>query len=171
MKTFTRGLSAIAASGLLTACVTLPLGAEVQQNFCETIAEALQQSPAMLQEEADAGHGRAQLAYAIVLDHGLNGRLPDHDLAMAYRERAVAVRGTTTTAIYVPGINKVPGHTQLVSIPRTDVSVAEMRTVDACLALLSSKQLDSTALRRGVCGGSENYQRLKALWSAAHPTA
>ena len=171
MRTFTRGLSVIVASGLLSACVTLPLGAGVQQTFCETIAEALQQAPATLQEEADAGHGRAQLAYAIVLDHGLNGRLPDHDLAMVYRERAVAVRGTTTTAIYVPGVNKVPGHTQLVSIPRTDVSGTEMRALDACLALLSSNEMNSTALRRGVCGGAENYQRLKALWRAAHPTA
>jgi hypothetical protein len=153
---------------LLAGCVSLPLSADRQLVFCRSIDMALEQSPAALRKSADAGDGHAQLALSIVQTYGLNGEPVDSTAAVYNRGRALASRGSTTTAIYVPGYLKVPGHTQLISIPVTDVSEIEDRAVAACVAVLASPGNDARArIAKGVCGGAENYRRLSAGWANA----
>lgn len=165
---------------LLAGCVSLPLSADRQLAFCRSIDMALAQSPAALRASADAGDGHAQLALSIVQAHGLNGAPVDSTAAAYNRGRALASRGTTTTAIYVPGYLKVPGHTQLISVPVTDVSESEARTVDRCVELLvmpvqdprspmgdAQAKMTTDLLDKGACGGEENYRRLSADWAKA----
>ncbi len=174
-----RGLGA-ALIILLAGCVSLPLSADRQLAFCRSIEMALEQSPAALRENADAGDGHAQLALSIVQAHGLNGAAVDPAAAAYNRGRALASRGTTTTAIYVPGYLKVPGHTQLISVPVSDVSESEERTVDTCVAILvmpvqkahspmadAQAKMTTDLLDKGACGGTENYRRLSAGWAKA----
>ncbi len=173
------GLGAVVVL-LLAGCVSLPLSADRQLAFCRSIEMALEQSPAALRESADAGDGHAQLALSIVQAHGLNGESVDEAAASINRNRAMASRGTTTTAIYVPGYLKVPGHTQLISVPVTDVSAIEAQTVDACVALLvlpvqephtpmadAQARITRNLLAKGACGGAENYGRLSLGWAKA----
>jgi hypothetical protein len=158
----------VALALLVAGCVSLPLSADRQLAFCQSIAMALEQSPAALRESADAGDGHAQLALSIVQTYGLNGEPVDSTAANYNRGRALASRGTTTTAIYVPGYLKVPGHTQLISIPVTDVSEIEERTVAACVAILESPGNNTQAqIADGACGGGENYRRLSEGWAKA----
>jgi hypothetical protein len=124
MKRVFAGL--ILSTFVLTACVTL--GPEQRSRLSGTVEIAAQLPPAEIKAAADAGDGHAQLSYSLVLRYGLNHTPTNASLADVYRGRAVASRGSTTTAIYVPAAGKMPGHTQLISVPKYDVSEVEARS-------------------------------------------
>ena len=149
----------------LSGCATVgdprlaPLSAQI-------IDSALTGAPAQLQQAADQGNANAQFSYSIVLHYGLNGARQDADAAGAYRRLALASRGTTTSAIYVPS-GKHSGHTQLISIPRYDITAGEAKSIDACVDTLSSRLRADLVTTQ--CGGPANYARLADLWAKARP--
>jgi hypothetical protein len=130
----------------------------------QIVEQALTQPPADLRQAADQGSASAQLSYSIVLRYGLKGSRTDVGAADAYRRQALASRGTTTTAIYVP-TGKHSGHTQLISIPRYDISGGTAKATDDCVDALQA-QIKPEAITN-QCGGVANYIRLAGLWSGA----
>jgi len=156
-------------SGLcLAGCVSL--SPTVQAQFSQIVFAALTRSPDALQSAADAGDGHAQLSYALVLQYGLNGATPDDGQAGYYRQMATAARGSTTSAVYVPGYRKAPGHTQLITMPQYDVTEREAQSAQACAELLAEGAEGRDVANKtesGVCGGPQNYARLAGLWQRA----
>jgi hypothetical protein len=159
---------AAALTGLVLAgCATMdsPRTAALSASFVEV---ALTHAPAELRAAADRGEAGPQLSYSIVLRYGLNGTAPNAVAADVYEKAALASRGTTTTAIYVPD-GKHSGHTQLISIPRYEISAAMGRAADVCAdALRSGLKADVITTQ---CGGPDAYLRLADLWSKAAPRA
>lgn len=152
----------------LSGCATL--SPDLQARFSQSVEVALTEAPDDLRRAADTGDGHAQLSYSIVLRYGLNGEAENPISAGEYRARAVASRGTTTTAIYVPGYKKSPGHTQLIAVPHFDVGEMEARAAEHCAMLLASGATPETAasdLQAGVCGGPDAYRRMQVLWIKA----
>ena len=161
---FSVGMGSISLAG----CVTLSPATQAQ--FSETIFAALTQSPDRLQASTDAGDGHAQLSYALVLQYGLNGMASDVQKADAYRQKATASRGSTASAVYMPGYKKAPGHTQLITVPRYDVTELEAQSVETCTALLAAGAEGENVTDKvtsGICGGPQNYARLASLWQHA----
>lgn len=162
-----RMIVATVATLMLGGCATL--APEVQARFDNRVIEAAELTPgAQLKTMADTGDGHAQYSYSLVLRYGLQADTPvDVPAADVYRARAMASRGSQTTAIYVPGTKKTAGHTMLVDMPQYDVLPLEARTVEACLALLTATSAPADI--GGVCGGPDNFQRLKAQWHGTVP--
>ena len=160
-----RELCAVTAILAMSGCATMgnPQAGALSAQILE---QALTQSPADLRQAADQGGAAAQLSYSIVLRYGLNGARRDAEAANAYQTRALASRGTTTTAIYVP-TGKHSGHTQLISIPRYDISGAIAKAADDCADTLKAQPKAETVTTQ--CGGAANYVRLADLWSKAVP--
>lgn len=134
------------------------------------IAMALEISPPDLFKSADSDEAYAQLAASIVLTFGLNGVRIDPAAAAKYRELALRVRGYTDTSIYVPGYANVSGQTRRVKLPNVGISIAELKASDRCVSLISgshSMQSAEVVVRRGVCGGPNNYRRLSKKWADA----
>jgi hypothetical protein len=146
----------------LTACATLSPQARV--GLTNAVQAAAEEAPIDLQVRAEGKDAHAQLSYSLVLRYGLNHTPVDITKAGYYRRMAAQSRGTTTTAIYVPAAGKVAGHTQLISVPKYDVTEREAVVADECAALLDSATAtpDPTA-----CGDAENYARLRPLWARA----
>ncbi len=160
---------ATGATLLLGGCVTLT--PQLQAQFSNRIIDAAEQtSGAELKILADAGDGHAQYSYSLVLRYALQSDTPvDVVAADAYRARAVASRGTVTSAVYVPGTKKTAGHTMLINTPTYDVSSTEAGVVEACVALLTAATVPSDI--GAVCGGPDNFQKLKAQWHGVVPPA
>ncbi len=157
-------IAVLAFAAALGGCVTV-MSPQMRVAFSATVDDALQKSPADLKAQADTGQARAQLSYSIVLRYGLNGTPVDVAAADHYRALAIAQRGTTTTAIYVPGYAKVPASTELVDIPVYDVPLGAAIVAEACAAALATPP--GQAQDVDACGGADNTARLSALWKAA----
>ncbi len=147
----------------VSACATIN-NPQLAALSAQIVESALTQPPAQLQQAADSGSANAQFSYSIVKKYGLNGVAVDLDAAAAYRKLALASRGTTNTAIYVP-TGKHSGHTQLVSIPRYDISSLAATTVDNCTDALSSRMRPEAVTTQ--CGDPTTYTRLADLWVKA----
>ncbi|MFK0297956.1 hypothetical protein ACIQTU_01935 [Brevundimonas sp. NPDC090276] len=114
---------------------------------------ALNESVDALRKKSDEGDRPAQYALSFLMQTGLRGVEKDALGAEALRARAGENR-TTSTAVYMPGVNGKPGTTMLVPITSPGVSDAEARRLDACgLTLL----LGEPALGAMVCGSPEAY--------------
>ena len=137
--------------------------------YCAPLDVALTSLPESLRTAAQSGEAQAQFSYAIVLANGLNGVVPNGKDAQDWRTKAVAPRGTRASSIYVPGAKHQAGSVMMISVPVYDVSFEQQIAVDDCIAALKAPadriQLDQVA--KGLCGGLENYQRLRAAWAAA----
>lgn len=158
-----RLITVIAPVFLLGGCATLgdPQAASLSAKIVET---ALVGTPAELQQAADNGNAPAQLSYSIVLRYGLNGVKPDAERASVYRTRATSSRGSTNTAVYLPD-GKHSGHTQLISVPRYDLSESVAKATDDCAGALNARlKPDSIG---DQCGGPGNYTHLSDLWAKA----
>ncbi len=152
----------------LSGCATL--SPELQARYSTSVEMALTTAPDELKAAADKGDGHAQLGYSFVLRYGLNGVPADPASADAYRARAVASRGTTTSAVYVPGYKRVPGHTQLLNVPQYDVNLTEADAAQDCAAVLAgtfAKDLADKKVQSGTCGGEAGFIRLQSLWAKA----
>ena len=160
-RTLWAGLFVLALAG----CATMG-DPRVAALSVQVVESALTEAPVELQRAADQGQANAQLSYSIVLRYGLNGTKADADAAKAYHMLALASRGTTTTAIYVPN-GKHSGHTQLVSIPRYDISGATAWAADDCVDALQT-QVKAEAIGNR-CGGADTYTHLAGLWAQARP--
>ncbi len=144
---------------------------ETQRAWSSDIDLALSQPPAALRADADAGNRHAMIAYALVLHYGLHGQPVDAKTADAYVARAVRPVRYDTMFIWIAATKKMPGHLMPVSTPIYDYSPAQARVVDACAAIVAPQgdPADLAAkLEKGVCGGTDNYHRLKGLWHATN---
>ena len=142
---------------------------DVAKLDCAPIEVALWLPVAALRAEAERGDAQAQFAWSLVLANGLNGQVANPTLATDWRAKATAMRGTTVSQVYLPGINNLPGSLMAVSVPVYEVSLSQQIIVDSCVMVLNSS-LDARSLARveqGVCGGSENFVRLRQAWLAA----
>ncbi len=168
-------LAVAVAAIALTGCVSLT--PEMQARLSGPVEEAAVSGRALLEPSAQAGNARAQLSWSLVLRYGLHGVTADADQAKLWRTRAVASRGSTTTAVWVPGYKKVPGHTQIMTLPKYDLTETEAQVAEACAALLDAPGTEAArtqALDKGTCGGAVNYEKLRPVWAAAkaeHPPA
>lgn|GEM_PF-1491071 len=161
------GLISIALTGLVGCATFTP---ELQAQNSAPVEIALTESPAELKNLADQGSAQAQLAYSFVLRYALNGESADPNEAARYRALATQSRGSTTTAVYAPGALKMPGHTQLLTLPRYDINEAQAEMAEKCASALD-KDADggnvSAQLASGVCGGAQAFAKLKPLWARA----
>ena len=165
MRLFHLSFTAVAVV-TLAGCVTL--SPQTQALLSGPVRDAALSGPAALEPLAQAGNAKAQLSWSLVLRYGLHGVKVDADQARLWRTRAVASRGTTTTAVWVPGFKKTPGHTQLMTLPVYDVNETQAEVAETCAALLDQPGADLQAkLDKGVCGGAGMYAQLKPLWLAA----
>lgn len=106
-----------------------------------------------LRRQSDDGNRQAQYALSFLMQTGLRGVEKDALGAEALRARAGETR-TTSTAVYVPGVNGNPGTTMLVPVSSPGVSDAEARRLDVCgMTLL----LGEPALGAALCGSPEAY--------------
>lgn len=152
----------------LTGCATL--APDLQQTLCEPISVALETAPSMLKLQADSDNKPAQYSYAIVLKYGLNGVPADPVLAETYRQKAIAPISNQMMSIYVPAAGKVPGHMMFINQPVYAKGTPSSSVIEACLAVLATDAPDAQAseqMNKGVCGGAQNYQRLKNAWQLA----
>ena len=157
----------LAAVGL-AGCVSLT--PERQAQWSGPVEDAAMGMPADLQARAAGGQAKAQLSWSLVVRYGLHGVTADVAEAQKWRTRAVASRGSQTTAVWVPGFKKTPGHTQIMQIPVYDVTETQAQVAEACAALLDAPGTDaalSAALAKGTCGGRDNYVRLGREWAVA----
>ena len=165
MRIFHPGLAAVAVMAL-AGCVTF--SPQTQAWLSGPVRDAAISGQAVLEPMAQAGNAKAQLSWSLVLRYGLHGVKADAEQAKLWRTRAVASRGTTTTAIWVPGYKKTPGHTQLMNLPVYDVNETQAEVAEACADLLDQPGADlQVRLDKGVCGGADNYAQLRPLWLAA----
>lgn len=163
-----------ASIGILLACLGLSacatLSPQAQLNACNDIETALRESPSRLQRDADAGDGHAQMAWSIALRYGLGGVARDPAAADAYRQKATAVRGQSTSFIWIAATKKTAGYLMPVTNYTYDIWPNAGAAVDACVSLLAAEPAPgvlAAQLDKGVCGGQANYNKLKAEWQDA----
>ncbi len=155
---------------VLSGCVSL--SPETQKFLCSAIDYALSETPDVIKNQADAGNHHAQLSYAVVLRYGLNHTPINVAEADVYRDRAIQPVRMNTNFIWIAGSKKIPGHMMPVTTPIYEVSPLEAKVVDECLALLTApaEPADQEArLTKGICGGADNYTRLKDNWQSVAP--
>ncbi|MBW8733522.1 MAG: hypothetical protein JF571_04285 [Asticcacaulis sp.] len=153
---------AIVAGLVLSGCVTLT--PENQRNLCTTIERALTVPEDQLEASRQP---RDRFAASIALRYGLNGAPHNEVLADAILARLTAPH-TQMMSYYVSGTKKIPGHMVFMPMTTYEINPYEVQVVENCLTLLSDQgQPPQAALEGGVCGGAENYRRLKDLWTKA----
>lgn len=158
-------LLAMTATLGLAGCVTV--SPQTQLLWSQDIDLALSSSPDRLRMLAEAGDRHAQIAYGLVLRYGLHGVPADPARADDYVARATRVLRYNTLMIWMPATKKAPGYMMPVTTPVYGYSPAQARGVDDCARLLDQAGDPpdlAGRLERGVCGGSDNYRRLKGQW-------
>ncbi|MGH7020392.1 MAG: hypothetical protein ACREEY_10945 [Brevundimonas sp.] len=138
-------VAAITVAGCATAVDPIVRNAPLKMALTEPV-EALRQ-------QSDEGNRNAQYALSFLMQSGLRGVEKDALGAEALRARAGETR-TTSTAVYMPGVNGKPGTTMIVPISSPGVSDAEAQRLDVCgMTLL----LGEPALGAMLCGSPEAY--------------
>lgn len=149
----------------LTGCLTVP--PETQLAWSSDIDLALRSSPDTLHNLADHGDRHAAIAYSVVLRYGLHGVPVDTAGADHYVARATAPVRFQTSFIWIAATKKTPGHMMPITTAIYDYSPAQARVVANCAAILAPEDdpVDLGAkMEKGVCGGIDNYRRLKRQW-------
>ncbi|MBW8880785.1 MAG: hypothetical protein JF615_04970 [Asticcacaulis sp.] len=165
MRVWARVASVVGLSLALSGCLTIP--PETQAAWSSDIDLALRSSPEQLHADADRGDRHAMMAYSVVLRYGLHGAAVDLAQAARYANRAAQPVRYQTSFIWIGATKKMPGHMMPVTTPIYDYSPAQARVVENCAAILAPEgdpaDLDAR-MEKGVCGGLDNYRRLKRLW-------
>ena len=157
----------------LAACVALTLGGcatapvETQRQWSDDIELALRTAPDSLKRQADDGDRHAMMAYAIVLRYGLHGVARDGATADHYVNRATQGKVVRTSLQFVrTGPGPAQGYVAANNTYAYPYSPAQASAVEACAAIVAAEgdpaYLDAK-MERGLCGGIENYRRLKAM--------
>lgn len=165
MQKWVRFCAALCGFLALSACFPIP--PETQLRWTSDIDMALDMSPVNLQAKADGGDRHAMVAYSVVLRYGLHGVPVDAATADVYVGQATRPLSYQTSFIWVGATKKSPGHMIPVTTPVYDYLPAQADVVANCAEILAPQDdppgLDAK-LEKGVCGGADNYHRLKAKW-------
>lgn len=150
--------SLLAGCILTTGCATLRT--DMQGEFLAPLEAALALEPEELAQRVSDGDPGAQLAYAIILEHGLHGVEANVGAAHHYRREATAPRGSTPITQYTAAFDGQPSRINLIYVPIGGVSPAQLSVIDHCLA-------DLRAGRGGQCGKGDRADRIRGLWLAS----
>lgn len=183
-------LAALAASFVvLGGCATAAPGAPIAASAADPLLLALTAAPETIDAAAARGDAQAQFAQSIILAHGLRGQPQDSARASLLRRQALSRRPGTALTQYIPGINGQPGRlVPLVVQGAAGFPPILAERLDACIQTLESssdavtfdptswddegayERVEAEAARRAeVCGGSERYQLIAALWTWERP--
>lgn len=147
---------------LASCAIVPPTGTSVQQYV---LRDALMSPLPDIETRAEKGNASAQYALSILYQYGLRGMPVSPDLASRLRASALTAKGAMPITQYIPGINGNPGRTAIINIPRYSVPGDLVAATDACVASLGATFPDPLAIIK--CGGSDSYEQLKGLWTAA----
>lgn len=159
-----RGMAGLTLALILSGC--LSLDPRLLEQAMNPIALAAQTDPATLESNASSGRSEDQYAWSLALLYGLNGVPRDTEEALRWRTMATAQRGTTSTPVYVPGVEGKAGYVIFVSTPIYDLAPGTANLIDRCAVQLEvyGRRPEPPANVQGLCGGAEAWQRLRALW-------
>lgn len=124
---------------------------------------AMSEQPEALETRARNGDGQAQLAMAIIEEHGLQGRTPDRASAVQWRQRAQESRRVMPITQYTAAFNGQPSRVNIINVPVQSISAAQWQAVDKCVALLSSLVVENPE----ACGGVDETQQRRVAWIQA----
>lgn len=150
--------SLLVAGALVSGCATLR--ADVQDEFLAPLEMALTGTPDQLAGQAATGDPTAQIAYALVLEHGFHGVTPSWADAARLRDLAMAPRGTTPITQYTAAFDGRPSRVNLIYVPAGGISPAQLGVIRSCV---SDLQLAGGA----GCGQGDRAQAIRAHWFKA----
>lgn len=156
----------LALTFTLTLGGCLTLNPELLEQAMNPIAVAARTDPATLESNASSGRSEDQYAWSLALLYGLNGVPRDTETALRWRGLATAQRGTTSTPVWVPGVEGNPGYLIFVSTPVYDLAPGTANLIDRCAVQLEvyGRRPQAPANVQNLCGGPEAWQRLRTLW-------
>lgn len=159
-----RGLAGLVSALTLSGC--LSLDPALLEQAMSPIALAARTDPATLESNASSGRSEDQYAWSLALLYGLNGVPRDTEGALRWRTMATAQRGTTSSVIWVAGVEGKPGYPMWISTPVYDLAPGTALLIDRCAAQLEvyGRRADPPANVQDLCGGPEAFQRLRTLW-------
>lgn len=121
--------------------------------------------PAALREQANAGASQAQLALALVYDHGLHGVSRDPPIGRLWVRRALSHSKSTRVTVYAPGLGGQQGLIQQIYVPGGGVDAIDVATAQGCATALRDE--DPSAEDQARCGGPGEFARLRQAWVRA----
>lgn len=130
------------------------------------VEQAALTAPAELQARAEAGDPVSQLAWSVVLTHGLNGTAMDIDAAGSWRARAMAASGTRQATFYQSAAGSGAGRVTSVPVTVGALSIDDVRFARRCAAALAA---DAVSAPSGSCGAAPVAARLKSAWAMKSP--
>lgn len=146
------------AATLATACTTLTTDASVD-SLLAPLQLALDRPLDELRAAATAGDAASQLAMFVVAAEGLHGEPVDQQAAQIWRGRAIASRGSTPITQYTVAFDGAPSRTNLLYVPRYEITELELSAVQSCIWRLKGGN--------GRCGSAERERGLAARWQEA----
>jgi hypothetical protein len=157
---FAAGAAALVGLYAVAACATAP--PSVTPAFLAVELAARGPSAALLQR-AEAGDALSQLAWSLVLGHGLHGVPVDPSAADSFQRLATASRGETQVLQYIAAFGDQPARTYLSNVPRGDLTRADAASAEQCASALASGASPDSQLAR-ACGSGADYTRLRSIW-------
>lgn len=156
-------MAVLAAAGIcLAACQTLVTSAPLAE-LLAPLDVAMSEQPGTIEARAQNGDGQAQLAMAIIDEHGLQGRSPDRASAAQWRLRALENRRFMPITQYTAAFNGQPSRVNIINVPVQSISIAQWQAVDKCVALLSGVLTEASE----ACGDAERTLQRRAVWRQA----
>ena len=120
-----------------------------------------------LRARAEAGDAQAQYGLSVLTARGLRGVPVDLERSANWRQRAMAVRGSTQITQYIAGLNGSPGRVAMLNVPRYELNASDAAANDKCAAMLFAwinmplpVIADAAA---SVCGGMDSALELRDL--------
>lgn len=158
-----KAFAILAAAGIcLAACQTLVTSAPLAE-LLAPLDVAMSEQPGTIEARAQNGDGQAQLAMAIIEEHGLQGRTPDRTSAVQWRQRAQENRRFMPITQYTAAFNSQPSRVNIINVPVQSISAAQWQAVDKCVALLSSVVVEDPE----ACGGVDETRQRRMTWVQA----
>lgn len=124
--------------------------------------------PATLRERAESGDAVAQLAWSLVLRHGLHGVKADPTAADDFRRLAAAPRGQTQVLQYTAAVNGAAARTEIINIPNREITRRDDAQANECINALKSGIYNNTSYSQ-ACGTENEYYLLVVIWLEYSP--